>query len=730
MSTLPPAPAKPAAHPSGTDHDALPPGTRFGEFEIVRVLGVGGFGIVYLAKDHSLERDVALKEYMPASLAARGHGPQITVRSSSFAETYAIGLRSFVNEARLLARFDHPSLVKVYRFWEDNATAYMVMPFLHGITLRDTRRAMPHPPDEAWVRSVIAPILSALELLHREGVYHRDIAPDNILLPPDGPPVLLDFGAARRVISDRTQSLTAILKPSYAPIEQYAEMAQMRQGPWTDLYALGAVIHYLLFGVPPAPATARAVQDDLEAIESRSVPGVSPRFLEAVAWMLSLRPNQRPQNGEQLRAVLDGHAPVPARGRPGITIPGARASAEPVAADEPTRLGDSADRSRATTTHPPTHPPTAPAPAAPVGRPTGFNPTAQMPAARVAPSSADGAAAPRTTPPRATAISPVAVSPVAASSSTSQPSQGWPASRAATLPPATGQPRASTLPPPTRPASLPTSPQAPAGIGAVVSRPGGTGSSRIWIGVAAGGTVALVVAVVAGWQFMAMRHVAGDQATAAASAAARAVATSPPALLTTPAAARPAARPAALTTPPPLDTTTRAAAASAVTREDAARRLAAAQSRALPVPIAPTIEKPAIERAALAIATPPLPASAARLRPQGRPVPVLAGDPGTASTGGTPARPAQPAPSAASPRPPPPYGGEPPRGQDSPALREAAVQRPVPAESGPITAREACGKRVFIALAICMDEKCEEPRFRNTQECVGILARKAAREYR
>src|SRR4029453_10886530 len=136
-----------------------------------------------------------------------------------------------------------------------------------------------------------------------------------------GPPILLDFGAARRVISDRTQSLTAILKPSYAPIEQYAEMPQLRHGPWTDLSRLGAVLHCLLFGAPPAPATARAVQDDAEAIENRIVPGVSPRFLEAVSWMLSFRPNQRPQSGEQLRAVLDGSAQIPPRGRPGITIP-------------------------------------------------------------------------------------------------------------------------------------------------------------------------------------------------------------------------------------------------------------------------------------------------------------------------------------------------------------------------------------------------------------------------
>src|SRR5438552_17621153 len=155
MATHPPAtPADAHAAPLD-DHDALPPGTRFGELEILRVLGVGGFGIVYLAQDHSLERQVALKEYMPAALAARSGGSHITVRSAAFAETYAIGLRSFVNEARLLARFDHPSLVKVYRFWEDNGTAYMVMPFLQGVTLRDARRSIDSAPAEDWIRSVI-----------------------------------------------------------------------------------------------------------------------------------------------------------------------------------------------------------------------------------------------------------------------------------------------------------------------------------------------------------------------------------------------------------------------------------------------------------------------------------------------------------------------------------------------------------------------------------------------
>ncbi len=293
------------------EHDALPAGTRFGELEILRVLGIGGFGIVYLAHDHALEREVALKEYMPASLAGRGKGQMVSVRSGAHTATYALGLRSFVNEARLLARFNHPSLVKVYRFWEENATAYMVMPYLQGRTLRDVRRAMTVSPSEGWIRSVLDPLLDALELLHREDVYHRDIAPDNVLLPPGQPPVLLDFGAARHAIGDRTHTFTAILKPSYAPIEQYAESVHLRQGPWTDLYALGAVVFYLLRGEPPPPATARAVQDDEPLLPPHDNPEVSPSFLAAIEWALAVRPTERPQHVGELRDVLAGRAIVP-----------------------------------------------------------------------------------------------------------------------------------------------------------------------------------------------------------------------------------------------------------------------------------------------------------------------------------------------------------------------------------------------------------------------------------
>lgn len=363
--------------PPRTSHDVLPHGTRFGEFEIIRVLGVGGFGVVYLANDYSLERQVALKEYMPASLAVRGDGARVTVRSESMGETYNAGLRSFINEARLLARFDHPSLVKVYRFWEENDTAYMVMPYLQGVTLRDTRRAMAGPPNEAWIRGVLDPMLAALELLHGEGVFHRDVAPDNILLPPSGPPILLDFGAARRVISDRTQSLTAILKPSYAPIEQYANMAGMRQGPWTDIYALGAVMHCLLFGAPPVPATARAVQDEADSIGQEVVPGVSQHFMKLVAWMLSVRPQERPQNVAELRAALRGELAIPSPAHEAVAVRGAAArptvaGAEPFA---PTRLDTAHQPTRLATANQPTirvSPPKRAAPIAPQEPPKAY----------------------------------------------------------------------------------------------------------------------------------------------------------------------------------------------------------------------------------------------------------------------------------------------------------------------------------------------------------------------
>ncbi|MFO1221686.1 MAG: serine/threonine-protein kinase [Burkholderiaceae bacterium] len=284
--------------------NALPDGSRLAEFEVRGVIGEGGFGIVYLAWDASLQRQVAIKEYMPATLAARTHGSKVLPRTDKSTETFALGLRSFVNEAQLLASFDHPSLLKVYRFWEANGTAYMVMPYYQGITLKKALNALDAPPEEGWLRRQLGQLLEALDVMHRGHCYHRDIAPDNILLLDDGTPLLLDFGAARRVIGDATHALTAFLKPGYAPVEQYAEMPTMKQGPWTDLYALGSVVHYAITGRTPPESVARLVNDTMVPLSVVARGRYSDRFLRAIDHALAVRPEDRPQSASELRDAL------------------------------------------------------------------------------------------------------------------------------------------------------------------------------------------------------------------------------------------------------------------------------------------------------------------------------------------------------------------------------------------------------------------------------------------
>jgi non-specific serine/threonine protein kinase len=314
MPSAQPVPGfEPTQRHTPASHNALAPGTRLNDYEIVKVLGEGGFSIVYLAQDLTLQRRVAIKEYLPAAIAVRGSRIDVALRTVSQSETFAQGLASFVNEARLLARFDHPSLVRVLHFWKANGTAYMVMPFVEGSTLAAARGAMARPPDEAWLRALLQSLLGALEVLHAASCFHRDIAPDNVLLLPDGRPLLLDFGAARRVVGEKTQQLTAILKPHFAPIEQYAESKHLQQGPWTDLYALGALARYCITGQPPMPSTVRALHDELppladevRALDERH-PGLdySASLLDAIDWALGVRPADRPQSVAQMREALN-----------------------------------------------------------------------------------------------------------------------------------------------------------------------------------------------------------------------------------------------------------------------------------------------------------------------------------------------------------------------------------------------------------------------------------------
>lgn len=284
--------------------NCLPIGTRLHDFEITGVLGEGGFGIVYIAFDHSLQRHVAIKEYMPGVLATRDADHGIVVRADRHLETFNVGLKSFINEARFLAQFDHPSLVKVYRFWEQNRTAYTAMQYYDGQTIKDIVNSAPEVVTEAWCRKILQQILEALEMLYTMRILHRDVSPDNIIVQENGDAVLLDFGSARQIIGDRTRGLTVILKPGYAPVEQYAGDASLDQGAYTDIYSLSAVIYYAIMKEPPATSIARMVKDPIVPLAERGVEGYSTEFLAAIDKGLAVMAHERPQTIDAFRELL------------------------------------------------------------------------------------------------------------------------------------------------------------------------------------------------------------------------------------------------------------------------------------------------------------------------------------------------------------------------------------------------------------------------------------------
>jgi len=305
----------------------LPAGTLLQEYRLERVLGVGGYSIVYLAHDTRLDRRVAIKEYLPATLAARAPSGEVVPRLPRFEDAFAKGMGSFINEARLLGGFDHPALVKVYRFWQANGTAYMVMPYYEGITLRQWLADLGAPPSERWLRQLAPPLLEALQVLHDHGIVHRDVAPDNVVLLVDrgarsyleqAPrPVLLDFGAARRVAAEATQQLTAILKTGYSPVEQYDQGHALKAGPWSDIYSLAAVLYAAAVGKPPVPSIARVLRDDLAPAKVAARGRYSPAFLAAIDAGLAVRPERRPQTAAEFREWLER----PDAAEPDIALP-------------------------------------------------------------------------------------------------------------------------------------------------------------------------------------------------------------------------------------------------------------------------------------------------------------------------------------------------------------------------------------------------------------------------
>jgi serine/threonine protein kinase len=279
---------------------ALPRGYALNEYRIDSTLGVGGFGLTYLATDSNLDLKVAIKEYLPGELALRGDDHSVSPKSEETTETFKWGLSRFLDESRTLASFRHPNIVRVMRFFQANQTAYMVMEFVAGQPLSDWARTR-QPLGERTVLAIAAPLLDGLELIHRAGYIHRDIKPGNIFVRDDGSPVLLDFGSAR--MSGQDSALTAIVSAGYAPLEQYHTHG--KQGPWSDLYAFGGVLYWMVTGNKPVDAAARVREDALPpAVQAGDGTRYSQNLLAAIDWALSPNEENRPQSVAAFRQAL------------------------------------------------------------------------------------------------------------------------------------------------------------------------------------------------------------------------------------------------------------------------------------------------------------------------------------------------------------------------------------------------------------------------------------------
>ena len=293
-------------------HNALPLDSTLLEYRLKSVLGAGGFGITYLGWDSNLEKHVAIKEYLPGDLAMRALDGSVVPVSTDNEYTYQWGLDRFIQEARTLAKFSHPNIVRVNRFFEANGTSYMVMEYEAGESLHQYLRRTP-APEEVTLKGILMPILDGLQAVHKAGFLHRDIKPSNVFMRENGNPVLLDFGAARMAAGDITKSMTAIVTPGYAPLEQYSTGGN--QGPWSDIYGLAAVMYRAVTGENPSDAIRRMKSDSVPQGLAAARARYSERFLKAVEWGMTVDEGLRPQSVAEWREVLSGRVPLSALNR-------------------------------------------------------------------------------------------------------------------------------------------------------------------------------------------------------------------------------------------------------------------------------------------------------------------------------------------------------------------------------------------------------------------------------
>lgn len=292
---------------SKTKPAPLPPDTLIGGYRIIRKLAAGGFGLVYLAQDADGQK-VALKEYLPSSLATRATGELLPVVAPEKLALYRLGLKSFFEEGRALAQISHPSVVSVLNFFRENDTVYMVMNYLEGASLQDfiiTARELKRKKvfRESTIRSLFDEVLRGLRIVHQQKMLHLDIKPANIIVTDENKAVLIDFGAAREVLNNDGNFVRPMYTPGFAAPEMYKRQSAL--GPWTDIYAVGACMYACMQGYPPHDAPQRLEKDRLESAMSRLRGLYSNELIEVVRWCMALDPMARPQSVFALQKQLN-----------------------------------------------------------------------------------------------------------------------------------------------------------------------------------------------------------------------------------------------------------------------------------------------------------------------------------------------------------------------------------------------------------------------------------------
>ena len=284
----------------------LPEGARLQNYRIQRVLAIGGFSFVYLAHDDQ-DAPVAIKEYLPATLALRVNGAAQPQAEGEDLARFRAGMKCFFEEAAAIAHLEHPNVVRVLDFFRANETVYLVMRYERGRSLHDHIKNRRGPVEEIWLRNTFAQLLDGLREVHARKLLHLDIKPANVYLRNDGAPVLIDFGAARQVLSAEGMKLPPLYTPGFAAPEMHARRELL--GPWSDIYSIGATMYACLAAAAPQPADARLAKDLVVPARKAFAGKYATELLEIIDWCLELDHLRRPQSVRALQKALLGSRP-------------------------------------------------------------------------------------------------------------------------------------------------------------------------------------------------------------------------------------------------------------------------------------------------------------------------------------------------------------------------------------------------------------------------------------